>query len=154
MRVATCPLNLLATLWGSSGQFSTLLRLHLSVHFLHVVRYKYQPTYEDQHRGVPACRYVSTGNAVVVVHTMANMGGELGAQLPATKAASAMHGMHMAMAPDAMHGMHMGAPVAPAPAMAGGDSMAGMDMHMHGDAAPSASMAAPAPSTVKAASVG
>ncbi|EIE24430.1 hypothetical protein COCSUDRAFT_61854 [Coccomyxa subellipsoidea C-169] len=76
-------------------------------------------------------RYVSTGNAVVVVHTLANEGGELGAWLPASKAPAPMADMHMHM-PGA-DGMVASASVAPAPA----DSMAGMDMsmgdmHMHG----------------------
>ncbi len=72
------------------------------------------------------CRYVSTGNAVVVVHTLANEGGELGAWLPTSKAMGPMAGMRM--------GGEMGPIVsvsAPAPANSmGGTSMAsGQSMH-------------------------
>ncbi len=76
---------------------------------------------------------------MVVVHTLTNEGGELGAQLPASKA---MDGMPTPM----------GATMAPDAATADADSMAGMHMHMD-PMGSSASGAAPAPATVMSASV-
>ncbi|CAL8461661.1 g1192 [Coccomyxa elongata] len=72
-------------------------------------------------------RYVSTGNAVVVVHTLANEGGELGAWLPTSKAMGPMAGMRM--------GGQMG-PIAsvsaPAPANSMGATSMASGQSMHG----------------------
>ena len=52
-----------------------------------------------------SCRYLQTGNAAVVIHTLINPGGELSAQLGGAMAPSPAMGAQMATGPQ----MSMGA---------------------------------------------